>query len=563
MYIRKHHFRFYAVVFSFLAFLFLLVLRLFFIQCFRSDYLTELAEKQHNFYTELEPVRGTIFDRDLKSLSYNIAADSLYAVPSEIEDKIYLADELEAILGLEKDFLLNRLRRKKSFIWLARKVSRQQVEDINELDVKGLGFIRESKRCYPNNELASHVLGFVGLDNNGLEGLELKYDKYLKGEPGWCESIKDAKQRPLFMSDKFIPPRDGYDLVLTIDQEIQFIAEYELDKAYRKSKAVGAIIVVMNPQTGAILAMANRPTFDPNDKAVESEARRNRAITDYFEPGSVFKIVTASAALEENAVSEEDKFFCENGKYKVGNHILRDHKPHGWLSFTEVISESSNIGVTKIAQLLGAETVYKYAKLFGFNSFTGIELPGEVKGVLRPPKTWSKTSIGAIPIGQEVCVTAIQLANMISIIANGGVLYKPYIVGKIVDKTGEIINEFAPKKLRRVISQETSRRMKNILAQVVAEGTGRRANLANFRVAGKTGTAQKVENGRYSNSKFIATFLGFAPLDNPRIAVVVIVDEPKGTHYGGTVSAPVFKKVVNKVLKYLQVSRGIEMARER
>ena len=563
MYIRKHHLRFYAVVFFFLGFLLLLVFRLFFIQFFRASYLKRLAEKQHNFYTELKPVRGTIFDKGLKPLSYNIASDSLYAVPSEIEDKTYTVDKLRGILGLEKDFLLNRLKRKKSFIWLARKLSRKQVVDIKELDIEGLGFIRESKRCHPNNELASHVLGFVGLDNNGLEGLELKYDRYLKGEPGWSKSIRDAKQRPLFMSERFIPPRDGYDLVLTLDQEIQFIAEYELDKAYRKSKANGAIIIVMNPQTGAILAMANRPTFNPNDKAVETSARRNRAITDYFEPGSVFKIVTASAALEENAVSEEDKFFCENGEYKVGNHILHDYKPHGWLSFTKVISESSNIGVTKIAQILGADTVYKYAKLFGFSSLTGIDLPGEVRGVLKPPGAWSKTSIGAIPIGQEVCVTVIQLANMISVIANGGVLYKPYIVSRIVDKTGEVIKEFAPQELRRVISKRTSRRMKNILAQVVAEGTGRRANLANFRVAGKTGTAQKIENGRYSNTKFIATFLGFAPLDNPRIAIVVVVDEPKGTHYGGTVSAPVFKNVANKVLKYIEASRGLEMARGR
>lgn len=562
MHIRNYHIRFYAVIFSFLIFLLFLTFRLFFIQFFRAQYLTELAQRQHNFFTEIEPKRGAILDRNLRPLGVNIACDSLYAVPHQVKDKDKAANILCEILNLDKDYLMDRLVRDKSFIWLGRKLPGDTASLIRRLGIDGLGFIKETKRCYPNKELASHILGFAGLDNKGLEGLELKYDTYLKGQSGWSTSIKDAKERPVLMQERCLSSQDGYDLVLSIDEVIQFIAEYELEKAYKKSKAQGATIVIMEPNTGRILALANRPTFELNSIGIsQDEARRNRAVVDYFEPGSVFKIVTAVAALEENSVSEEDKFFCENGKYRLYNHILHDHKPHGWLSFREVITESSNIGVTKIAQILGPEIIYKYARLFGFGTLSGIDLPGEVSGVVRPPKAWSKTSIGAVPIGQEVCVTAIQLVNMISCIANGGLLYRPYIVKRIQDKHGEIIKEFKPLPLRRVISNQTSQRMKDILVQVVAEGTGRLAQVSNFKVAGKTGTAQKVEDGRYSHTKFIATFVGFAPVDNPRIAMVIIVDEPKGTHFGGTVSAPVFKRVADKVLKYLQSSSGLEMAK--
>lgn len=537
-------------------------LRLLFIQFFRAAYLTELGEKQHNFFTELEPVRGAIFDRNLRPQAINIACESLYAVPTQIKDKYSTAVRLKQALNLEMNFLLDRLNREKSFIWLARKLSPQEVAPINALKIEGLDFLRESKRCYPNKELASHIIGFAGMDNKGLEGLEALYDRYLRGEPGWSVSIRDARQRPLAMSEKFIPAQDGYNLVLTIDEVIQFIAEYELDEVYRRSCAKGAAVIVMDSNTGEVLALANRPSFDLNNVGAQSEARRNRVITDYFEPGSVFKIVTAAAALEEKMVKEDDKFFCENGAYRVANHILHDHTPHGWLTFREVIIESSNIGTTKVAQILGREIIYKYARLFGFGSLAGIDLPGEVSGVLKPPRQWSKTSIGAIPIGQEVCVTVIQLANMISCVANGGLLYKPYIVKAIQDKDGEIIKEFKPVFLRRVISEETARRLKNILTDAVSEGTGRLANLSNFKVAGKTGTAQKIEGNTYSHSRFIATFIGFVPADNPRLTIVVMVDEPQGTHFGGTVSAPVFKRIADKALKYLDARSTLEIARK-
>ncbi|MDP1853369.1 MAG: penicillin-binding transpeptidase domain-containing protein [Candidatus Omnitrophota bacterium] len=561
MHIRNHRFRFYAVISFFFLFLFCLTARLFFIQFFRSRYLTNLAERQYNFFTELEPVRGTIFDRNLRPQATNIACDSLYAVPKQIKNKSSTALQLKAILNLDTNFFLERLSRKKSFIWLARKISPENAERIKELKIDGLGFIRETKRCYPNQQFASHTIGFAGLDNKGLEGLEALYDEYLRGESGWSTSIRDARQRPLPMGEKFVPAQDGYDLVLTIDEVIQFIAEYELDEIYNKSGAKGAAILVMDPNTGAVLALANRPSFDLNAGAAVEEARRNRVVSDYFEPGSVFKIVTAAAALEDGKVKEEDKIFCENGAYRVGNHTLHDHHPNGWLTFREVIVESSNIGTTKVAQLLGPEVIYKYAKLFGFGSSTGIDLPGEVSGVLKNPRQWSKTSIGAIPIGQEVCVTVLQLANMISCVANGGLLYKPYLLKAIKDKSGETIKEFNPVVIRRVISGETALRLRNILTDVVGEGTGRLAGLSNFKVGGKTGTAQKIDGGTYSHDKFIATFIGFVPADNPRLAMVVMVDEPQGTYFGGTVAAPVFKKVADKVLKYLDASKALEIAR--
>ncbi|PIQ88275.1 MAG: hypothetical protein COV72_09180 [Candidatus Omnitrophica bacterium CG11_big_fil_rev_8_21_14_0_20_42_13] len=562
MHIRSHHRRFYAVFFCFLFLFFLLSLRLIFIYSFRSKYLITLAEKQHNFFTELEPRRGTIFDKNFRPQALNIACDSLYAMPLKIKNKQISAEKLHQILGLESNYILERISRNKSFIWISRKLSPDKIKKIEEENIKGLGFLRESKRCYPNKELSSHLLGFAGIDNSGLEGLELAYDRYLRGEPGWLRSMRDAKQRTVPIYEKFIPARDGYDLVLTIDEVIQFIAEYELDRVYKESRAKSAIIIIMDPYTGGILALANRPALDLNNVgAYNKEDRRNRAVTDYFEPGSVFKIVTASAALEEGRVSLDDKFFCENGEYRVGNHVLHDHTPHAWLSFLKVISESSNIGTTKVAQMLGPDIIYRYARRFGFGDFTGVDMPGEVQGVLKLPSSWSKTSIGAIPIGQEVCVTALQLVNMVSAIANNGLLYKPYVVSEIRDKAGEIIKKFQPQVLRRVISEETAYKMKQILADVVAEGTGRLARLSNFEVAGKTGTAQKIENGTYSHTSFIATFLGFVPVENPRIAMVVIVDDPKGTHFGGTVSAPVFKRVADKVLKYLNASENLEIVR--
>ncbi len=543
----------------FFVFLVSCLSRLIFIQFFCSSYLAGLAKKQHNLYLELEPLRGTIYDANLKPLAINLPVESLYASPNEIKDtdKETIIRQLAPILNVDANFLRDRLYRKKSFVWLARKMTPPQAEAVRALRIKGLGFIKESKRTYPNSYLASHILGFAGLDNSGLEGMELAFDKYLKGKAGWALFLRDARQRKLDIWEEMVLPKDGYNLILTIDEVVQYIAERELDKAFQSTHARGASIVVMDPHTGAILAMANRPTFDLNNCAkVDKDLMRNRAICDLFEPGSVFKIVTLSAALEEEKVKEEDRFFCENGSYKVLSHTLHDHRPHGWLTFREVIQQSSNIGTTKVAQMLGPELISRYVKLFGFGEKLGIDLPGEIKGVAKELRQWSKISIAAIPIGHEVGVTALQLASAISVIANGGQLMKPYMVHSIKDKRQESIKEFSPLMIRKVISTDTAERAKKILTGVVENGTGTLARIDGITAAGKTGTAQKLEpGGAYSHNKFIGSFIGFAPVEDPLVTIVVVLDEPHPLYFGGVVAAPVFKNVASDVIRYLKTSQ--------
>jgi len=557
VYISNYRRRSEAVFLLFFLFLALCIGRLLFIQFFRSAYLADIANKQHNLFVELEPLRGIIYDTNLKPQTINIPLDSLFASPNIIKDKETTVRKLSQILGADQPYLRDRIYRKKSFIWLARKIPPEQSQAVKKLNIKGLGFLRENKRSYPNSYLASHAIGFAGLDNTGLEGLEVYYDKYLKGEAGWAVFLRDARQKKLDIWQEMILPKNGYDVVLTIDEVIQYVAERELDKAFNTYHAKGASIIVMDPHTGAILALANRPTYDLNNhsKAVKDQIR-DRAVCDLFEPGSVFKIVTASAALEEKKVSEEDKFFCENGSYRVASHTLHDHQPHGWLTFSQVIEESSNIGTTKVAQILGPETVYRYVRLFGFGSKLNIDLPGEISGMIKSPRQWSKISIAAVPIGQEVGVTALQLVSAISVIANGGQLMKPYIVREIRDKQGEMIKKFSPVLIRKVISLDTAARVKKMLIGAVEEGTGKMAKIPGFTAAGKTGTAQKLEpNGAYSHNKFVASFIGFAPAEDPVVAIVVTVDEPRPYYFGGVVAAPVFKNVASDVIRYLKANQ--------
>ncbi|MDD3345040.1 MAG: penicillin-binding transpeptidase domain-containing protein [Candidatus Omnitrophica bacterium] len=556
MYTSNYRRRSEAVFLIFFIFFLLCIGRLFFIQFFRSSYLTSIARKQHNQFVELEPKRGTIYDCYMKAQAFNLSLDSLYASPNSIKDrdKEEIVDKLAPILGADRAYLRNRLYRKKAFIWLARKMPVDKSEAVKALKIKGLGFIKETKRIYPNSYLASQVIGFSGMDNIGLEGVEKDFDRYLKGTAGWAVFLRDARQNKLDMWEKMVLPVDGMDVVLTIDEVIQYIAERELDNAFQKYHAKGASIIVMDPHTGRILAMASRPSYDLNKySSAGRDAMRNRAICDMFEPGSVFKIVTASAALEEKRVTEEDEFFCENGSYLVGGHVLHDHRPHGTLTFRQVIEESSNIGTVKVAQVLGADTVYRYIKAFGFGSKLGIDISGEISGVVKPPRAWSKTSISAIPIGHEVGVTALQLASAISVIANGGQLMRPYIVDSVRDNRGELVKKNKPVLIRKVISLDTALRIRKILIGVVEEGTGRMAKIEGFSAAGKTGTAQKLEeDGSYSHNKFVASFIGFAPAEDPLVAVVVTVDDPHPYYFGGVVAAPVFQKVAGDAIRYIK-----------
>jgi len=561
VYSNNYRRRFDGVFFLFLFFLAFCISRLFIIQFLRSGTLADQAKKQHSLLVELEPRRGTIYDSALRPQAVNTSVDSLYASPSDIpeKDKESIVRQLAPLLHLDPALLRERLSRKKSFVWLARKLPSQTIQQIKSLKAKGLGFIRESKRCYPNGYLASHLIGFAGLDNSGLEGVELSCDRYLKGESGWAILLRDARQKKIDISERMVSPKNGYDVVLTIDEVIQYIAEQELDKAVKTFHAKGASIVVMDPHTGAILALANRPTYDLNDYGSSlKDDRRNRAACDLFEPGSVFKIVTASAAIAENKVSEGDKFYCENGAYKFLSHVLHDHRPHGWLTFREVIGQSSNIGTSKVAQVLGKDLLYKYIKLFGFGEKTGVDIPGEISGIARAPRFWSKISIVTIPMGQEIGVTALQLVNAVSVIANGGQLMKPFIIKEIRDQYGEPIKEFSPVLMRKVISLETAQRINKILTGVIEEGTGKLAKPEDFSAAGKTGTGQKLEpNGTYSHNKFMASFIGFAPAEDPVIAIAVIVDEPHPYYFGGVVAAPVFKRVAEDTLKYLKTKEPL------
>lgn len=554
MEIRVHAIRFTQIFLFLIICLVFFSFKLIFIQIFSASYLSNLAEKQHNYYIELEPLRGTIYDRHSRPLALNVPAYSLFANPRmmSLKDKQEAVNKLTSLLDIEPQFLSERLNKGKYFVWLKRKIDLATVEKIKDLKIHGLDFVPESRRSYPNKSLAAHVIGFADIDNKGLEGLELVYNQYLKGQFGWSQVLRDARQRELMIEKGFIPPQNGFHVVLTIDETIQYIAERALDKAFYKHHARAASIIVMDVKTGEILALANRPTYNLEEASISNiEHRTNRAISYIYEPGSVFKIVALSAALEQEKFKEKDKIFCENGEYRVANHILHDHHPHGTLTFQQVFEQSSNIGVTKVAQKLGPAAIYEYARRFRFGMKTGIDLKGEVNGVVKPPSQWSKTTIGAIPIGHEVTVTPLQLVSAMAAIANNGIYMKPYVVRYVKDSKDQVIKANESQVVAQVIKPETAERVKEILIGAVENGTGKSAKIKGVGVAGKTGTAQKVINGIYSHDQFFASFIGFAPADEPRLAAVVVFDDPHPAHFGGTVAAPVFKEVIENTLRYL------------
>lgn len=555
MFLRKYPLRFAAVsIFLFAGFAYSVGF-LIFIQIFRSDFLSHLAERQHEHSMVLEPRRGTIYDRNGRALAINLPVYSIYANARAMRQEHevdHVVEKLAEVFKVDPKQIQAKIDKDKYFVWIQRKVPQETYQALKDLKLPGIGFIKESKRFYPNQSLASHLIGFAGLDNNGLDGLERDYDKYLKGQPGHAIILRDARSRELMFDKGYTPAVDGFNVVLTIDETIQYIAERSLDRMYKKYNCKGASIIVMDPRTGEILAFANRPTYNLEEASHSTpESRTDRAIVFTYEPGSVFKIVTASAALQENVIHESDMINCEHGSYKVANHILHDHEPLGTISFKQVIEQSSNIGTTKVAQRLGAKRFYTYAHRFRFGMKTGIDLPGEASGILKPVNRWSKTSIGAIPIGQEVTVTPIQLMGAIAAIANNGVYMRPYVVKYVKDNQGQIILQHTPQILDKVITLKTDQRIKAILKGVVEEGTGTKAAIPGVTVAGKTGTAQKVVSGIYSHSHFYATFVGFAPVDHPRLAAVVVFDDPHPAYYGGTVACPVFAEVVGDALKYL------------
>ncbi|MDP3703728.1 MAG: penicillin-binding protein 2 [Candidatus Omnitrophota bacterium] len=518
-----------------------------------------LAHVQHRLRQTLPACRGTIYDRHARPLAVSVPVPSVYANARHVAAKRDVALALGKLLGRDARMIERRLARDKGFVWVARQVDASMAPDLMRFRDAGIGLLEEPKRFYPHGSLASHLLGFVNIDAKGLEGLELAFNGVLQGEAGWRQTLRDARGEPLIGPwTTETAPVDGLDLVLTIDSVVQQVAEETLAWGVKKYHAKGGCILVLDPYTGAILAMANAPTFDANVPTESPiDARRNRAVTDVFEPGSIFKIVTASALLELGRVRPDEVFFCEEGSYRIpGRHTLHDHKPHGHLSFFDVIKYSSNIGTAKAAQRLSPDELYAMIRAFGFGQPTGIDAPGEVRGLLSPPARWSKTSPFIIPIGQEVAATPVQLAVMTAVIANGGLRVRPHLVDRVQAPDGHVVRRLSAREAVRVISPETARLVQDILRSVIVSGTGQLANVQGLTVAGKTGTAQKIEpTGRYSHSRFVASFVGFGPVPDSRFVMVVNVDEPRPLYFGGVVAAPVFKRVVEQLASYWALER--------
>ena len=547
-------FLFFALLFSFL------IARLAYVQLFKSQQFKNLAAEQHKIFTEIAPLRGTIFDRNLKELTLNSISYSIFAT-REIAARERIEDTLAPILELDKDILASKLNSGRSFVWLKRKVSPEVSAKVRALSIRGVGQLKEDKRFYPEGSLASHLVGLTDIDNKGLEGIELFCDSYLSGIKGWRLAQRDAKrQEVICWGYKSILPCDGYNVVLTIDSVIQSIVQRHLRNAARKYKAISATAIVMVPATGEILALYNYPDYDLNNAGTyAADVRRNLAVTDIFEPGSSFKFVTAAAAIEEGKVSLEDKFFCEEGKYRIGRRVLHDYKPYGELTVREIIEHSSNIGIAKVAQTLGEELLYGYIRSFGFGSLTGIDLPGEVRGILRPPSRWSAVSLSSIPMGQEIAVTPMQFICAISSVANDGVLLRPKVVKYIQGKDGKRIKSFPARQVRRVITPSTAQALREVLAGVVERGTGKKAKVSGYQAAGKTGTAQKSNpRGGYYKNRYFSSFVGFVPAGEPIISILVVLNEPRPQYFGGTVAAPVFKKIATETLRYLEMTNEIK-----
>ena len=543
------------------------VLRLVYLQVYQRAELSVRAERQQERVVKLDPKRGTIYDRMGRELAVSLDVDSVYGVPSGIDNPRPLARHLSRILREDSHTLEKKLVGDKHFVWLSRKVEPGRAKKVRELGNKEIGLRLESRRFYPKKTLAGPVLGFLGMDNGGLEGIELVYDKALRGVSGWVIAEKDAMGRTVFPGGpgfQYKLPKQGHDLLLTIDEVIQHIAEKELDVALASTRAKGGVCLVMNPQTGEVLALSVRSAangkqpFNPNEPQRSKPAEwRNRAVTDAFEPGSIFKPFLASAALEERVVHPLERIDCSAGEIHLADRVIKDAHENGVLTFTDVIAESSNVGTIQVALRLGKERFAKYITAFGFGKKTGVDIPGEIPGQLKDQHLWSGVSIGSIAIGQEIGVTPIQMASAYCALANGGMLMKPYIVSEIVDHDGGEGKKFRPQVVGRVITEETCAKVNKMLQRVVETGTGQKARPAAYTAAGKTGTAQKIDQrtGKYSQKDYVSSFVGFVPANSPKLVILVMVDTPEGAvHYGGSVAGPVFKAVAEQSLAYLQVA---------
>jgi len=536
----------------------IVLVRAFVLAGVESEKLAAMARQEYRQVVTLNPDRGLIYDRHGEELAVSVQVESIFLRPAGIQDRAKASRVLARVLKMDQRAVMGKLTSRQPFVWLKRQVEPEVADRIKELDLAGVGVIPESRRFYPHRELAAHVLGFTGVDSAGLEGLEKGYDDILRGQSSQYSRKRDARGRPIYISEEGpVQQTKGHDLVLTLDKRIQYLAQRALAQAVADHRARSGLILVLDPVRGDVLALAGEPVFNPNVYRTSPDYTwRNRVLTDPFEPGSTFKVFTLAAALEEGLVSPKSRIDCENGVFRVGRNTIHDIHPHQVLSVTELLSFSSNIGAAKIALKLGPGRLHRRLTAFGFGQLTGIDLPGESKGLLAPPERWRKIDTANIGFGQGVAVTAVQLAAALGAVANKGVLMRPRVVSRIIGPDGKTKEERRPEAVGRVMSAATAAKLIKMMEGVVTEdGTGTQAKTPGYRVAGKTGTAQKLDpaTGTYSNKKHLALFMGLAPAEKPALVILVVIDEPKDSPYGGVVAAPVFATVAQESLRHLGV----------
>jgi cell division protein FtsI (penicillin-binding protein 3) len=595
--------RFLVICIFFLVWACAIASRLFWLQIVRHQDFVERASKQQEHTFEVAPRRGILYDRNLREMAMTVLVPSIYADPSQIADKQAAARTLASLVHIDPEDALtteaqiaSRLNEGRNFAWIARRVSPRVAAAVKALNMKGIFFQQEFARSYPDSQLAAQVLGYVGSDDGGLGGLEEKFDSQLHGRPGLMYTAMDARRKVLGSSEH--DPEPGQNLVLTVDENIQFMAERALDHAMAKTQALNGTVVIQDVHTGQILALAIRPTFNPNQiRRTTLDQLRDHAVSDVYEPGSTFKLVTYSAAMDQQVAIPDDPIDCQEGKITLAGRVIHDNQGEhfGVIPVHKALEESSDVAAVKLALKVGPDRFYQYIRAFGFGSRSGVELPGETRGLLRPPAKWNGSSIGSIAIGQEVAVTPLQLVTMVSTIANGGTYLPPHIlmpdqplqdqndsatpsvqksaspqgpqptqvpqfVASPIHASEDMPNPLPPGS-HRVISTMAAAQMRKMMEGVVLFGTGKSAQLNGYSSGGKTGTAQKIDpvTHTYSKTMHIASFAGFAPVNNPVIAVAIVIDSPKGAYYGADVSAPVFTEVAQQVLEYLGVQHDIDL----
>jgi cell division protein FtsI (penicillin-binding protein 3) len=547
--------------------MFVIGVRLIYLQVSHHDKLVARARQQQQNAIETSPQRGSLLDRNGTELARSIDTDSVFVAPDELKlgdaqqtnaQVDCAADGLASALKLDQETLRKQLiegvDQGRRFEWIARRVSPDVGEQLRAQQLPGVHLRKESKRFYPNGSLAAHVLGFVGLDNVGLGGIEKVYNQKITGEPGKLFLEKDSQGKAYESFE--VPAKAGQTIVLTLDQSVQYRAEQALADAVQRSRAKSGTAIVLDPRTGEILALANVPTFDPNNVRVSTaQERSNWALQNVYEPGSTFKIVAYSAALEKGLARPEDRIDCQMGAITVAGRVVHDHHPFGSLTLTEALAKSSNVAAIKLGIRVGDEAMYDFITRFGFGSRTGVELAGETAGLVNPLRRWQPSSIGSIAIGQEIAVTPLQMAAAFATVANNGVRVAPHLVREIRTSSGAVVYHTEPEQ-RRVIKQETAAMLRGMLESVTLNGTAKRAQLDGYSAAGKTGTAQKIDpqTRTYSKSKHVASFVGFAPVNDPAVVIIVVIDEPGGSYHGGDVAAPVFREIAEQILPDLGIT---------